>query len=354
MRLARMIMLVTLAIALLGCSGCSPQHELSNDLSDSIVTFATDFVAPSGAYDEACVSMICSPDKLDYSLVASLMMLVNDDITVAQNTKTSSTGNEYILYKFTGNTGDGFYSENTGSFLFSTARGEQISELISLAAQMDSDKTYESEVISRIEIDKIMENIASWFGEIKIEPYVVLPLSSNVLNEMNEKALPIFEQMEQEGFPIQYSKQYVAEDECYYVLMYAQYNNIPLYQAEFWPANGVGNGISAPWIQLIVSADGIEYVEVNNMWAVRNTTIQGEIMSFERACENYSKYHQQLIGEDMIAISNISLEYVPVMLDDENYTEVVEYRVAYVFERSDMYSMEAFDAVTGEVLSWVE
>lgn len=88
--------------------------------------------------------------------------------------------------------GDGFYSENTGSFLFSTARGEQISELISLAAQMDSDKTYESEVISRIEIDKIMENIASWFGEIKIEPYVVLPLSSNVLNEMNEKALPIF------------------------------------------------------------------------------------------------------------------------------------------------------------------
>lgn len=353
-KLMRLAMLITLAILLVGCSGCSPQNEPSNDSSNSFVSFPTDFAAPTGAYDEACVNLICSPDKLDYSMVSSLMAYVNDDITVDQNIKTSGTGNEYVMYKFTGTAGSGFYSEKTGSFRYSTVKGDQISELISFAAQLDSERIYESEAISSIEIDYIIEEMTSWFGKIKIEPYVVLPLSSKILNEMNEDALPIFEQMEEEEFPIQYSKQYVAEDECYYVLMHAQYNNIPLYQTEFWPANGVGNGISAPWIQLIVSANGIEYVEVNNMWAVRDTAIQGEIMSFDRACENYATYHQQLIGEEKIVISNISLEYVPVMIEGENYTEVVEYRAAYVFERSDMYSIEAYDAVTGEVLSWVE
>ena len=69
---------------------------------------------------------------------------------------------------------------------------------------------------------------------------------------------------------------------------------------------------------------------------------------------NYATFHGSLLGEESFTVNRIVFAYVPMLMDNEHFFEKIEYRPAFIFHRSDRGMAEAFDAISGELLSWME
>ena len=140
----------------------------------------------------------------------------------------------------------------------------------------------------------------------------------------------------------------------YYLLLREEVQGVPFFPNEFWPVNGVGNSVSPPWAEAIVSANGFEYIEISGIWEPISIVERGFAMSLDQACDNYATFHGSLLGEESFTVNRIVFAYVPMLMDNEHFFEKIEYRPAFIFHRSDRGMAEAFDAISGELLSWME
>ena len=98
----------------------------------------------------------------------------------------------------------------------------------------------------------------------------------------------------------------------------------------------------------------LEYIEISGIWEPISIVERGFAMSLDQACDNYATFHGSLLGEESFTVNRIVFAYVPMLMDNEHFFEKIEYRPAFIFHRSDRGMAEAFDAISGELLSWME
>lgn len=346
------------------CLACGANASASEtyQATSGNVAFDADLEIYSLVTDFAYSSVICQAGKPNLDACLTLVQTRDPGIIVSEEERVAHNGETYSFFNLTGELGSGYFSENAGSFQYATTLGDQIDTMISYYGESGADETFYSSDLAFMTVDEVTRLIDTQSSilmegidfDAYLTCYQVLPLSADVLNQINAAASPIMDELEAMGKQLSRKAQWTEVDECYYIVLREKVQGVPLYQNEFWPINGVGYNVSPPWLEMIVSANGLEYIGISGLWEPTSIVERGFAMSLEEACDNYVAFHSGLLGEQPFTVDRITFAYVPLFMENELFTEMVEYRPAFIFHRNDGRLEEAFDAVTKELLSWME
>lgn len=326
------------------------------------VTFDAELDTHSLVTDFAYSNVICKAGKPNVDDWLALVKTRDPAIAASTEERVARSGETYSFVTLTGESGSGFYNENTGTFKYATLLGEQVNTMIAYYADSGADEIFHGSDLSFLSIPDVIhfvnQQTPTLMEELTFDAYFndyeVFPLSVDILNQINQFAGPAMDEMAELGKELPRKEKWTQADECYYLLLREEVQGVPFFPNEFWPVNGVGNSVSPPWAEAIVSANGFEYIEISGIWEPISIVERGFAMSLDQACDNYATFHGSLLGEESFTVNRIVFAYVPMLMDNEHFFAKIEYRPAFIFHRSDRGMAEAFDAISGELLSWME
>ena len=320
------------------------------------VTFNASVDVPPDVSELRLIKMHC---KLGFEPKQWIAVMQSYDPTISVSERESFDG---TIYGLLGRWGEGFVNGTTGIASYKTQRGREVSNVILFADAGEDDPVFYGSDLPFMTAEEAAMFSMGFLPARKtdsadgahIEVDQVFPLNADILNRLNEYAAKNMDEFEEMGATIARRERWTEEDACYYIRFRETVGGVKAHPEEFFPINTQGVGISPFSGEIILSADGVEYISFYDIAEVVSVTECASAMSLEAACGNYAAYHGQLLGEDPITVIHISFAYVPMAADNRLFYEEIEYRPAYVFYRDDKMLSETFDAVTGEVLSWTE
>lgn len=169
------------------------------------------------------------------------------------------------------------------------------------------------------------------------------------LNQIIEKQKNYYEQWNET-----YDMSVTKADEAYIMVLQQGYQGIPLFPYHL--SNSVINTTaSGNSCYAFYSAEGIEEMELRNVYDIKEAGKKNEIMSLGEVLELYcSKYGNELGVKE--TIKRIQLYYLPICTDKETLeftAKPIWYFESYVERNANLMKRAVvFDAVTGEVLPW--
>lgn len=360
LRMARRWIGFVCAFCLLCCSAALSEETYQK--TSGIVIFDAEVDVHSLVTDFAYSNISCKAGKPNFDDWFALVKTRDPAAVYSAEERVSRSGETYSFVALTGEFGSGFYNESTGVFKYSTLLGEQVNTMLAYYSDPGDSETFLGSELSFLSAQDVIrfvnQQTPTLMEELTFDAYFndyrVLSLSVDILNQINQAAAPAMDEMETMGKNLSRREQWTQAEECYYLLLREEVQGVAFYPDEFWPINGVGNSVSPPWAEIIVSANGFEYIGISGIWEPMSIAERGFAMSLDQACDNYAAFHNNLLGVESFTVTRIVFAYVPMMVKNQRFWEGVEYRPAFVFHRSDRSIPEAFDAISGELLSWVE
>lgn len=357
---SRVKMFIGLVCALFILCGSVASAEEMYQKTIGIVTFDAELNTHSLVTDFAYSNVVCKVGKISVDNWLALVKTRDPVIAYSAEERIAHTGEAYSYLTLTGEYGSGSYSENDGSFYYGTPLGDQVTTMI---VYSDADEAFQGSDLSFLSIQDVANLVVQQMPTLKEEltfdaylnDYEVFPLSVDILNRINQSAAPAMDDMEMMGKKLSRREEWTKDDECYYLRLREEVHGVPLYENEFYPINGQGVSVSPVRANVIVSKNGFECIDIQGIWEPTSILERGFSMSLDQACDHYASYHNSLLGEQPFTVNRIDFAYVPILMENELFFEKVEYRPAFIFYRSDRGMMvEAFDAISGELLSWIE
>ena len=184
-----------------------------------------------------------------------------------------------------------------------------------------------------------------------------------ITTDMYEKAyqteLPYMEEELKNGITINFRNHidYATSELAYVVVAKQTLNGLPIYNRDAYSSTKL-EYIDGADIYLVFSQDGLENIEVKNLYAVEETGEAIQIITFEEAVNIFNNHiNNQIILDEGLKIIYVGLEYMPdgsIMSTDA----LVKMKPMWVFraENTHARTYEAkiidyfIDAITGQVV----
>ena len=120
------------------------------------VTFDAELDTHSLVTDFAYSNVICKAGKPNVDDWLALVKTRDPAIAASTEERVARSGETYSFVTLTGESGSGFYNENTGTFKYATLLGEQVNTMIAYYADSGADEIFHGSDLSFLSIPDVI------------------------------------------------------------------------------------------------------------------------------------------------------------------------------------------------------
>lgn len=323
--------------------------------TDGAITYDAELSIPEGV--TACPILPCERVTFAPEPFLAAVAPGTDPEQTAQDESNGTGGTfQYIEYRWPNANGN--YSDDLGgNFAYASDRGACLNDLLVYfqSAQTDAYRFPNAELSFATQAQSVQKALAL-FASVGVNLTVdtVIPLDLAMLNQMQQATRKDMEADQAAGLKLHRMEEWREEDACYVILFKQEMEGLPLYDQPFWPYTGNGDSVDPPCAEVVLSAAGVESLQVNNLWKPTETPASVSILSLQEMLTLFGKNHNELLGAEPLHVSRIALTYAPVGIQGKPLNQAIQYVPAYVFtvtENGQTYD-EGYSALDGACLQW--